>query len=68
MNKYSFLGRLLYIDISGVWLKKPGNPNKCRGNGNHKNIIGRPLQCCCDECDYALECIQKEKGATNPNE
>lgn len=55
-NIYSWFGRLTYIDITGVWLRHPGNPYKCRGNGEHKTILGKPIECCCEECDYGLEC------------
>lgn len=30
----------------------PGAPDKCPGNGEHPDI-----ECCCDECDYYLECF-----------
>lgn len=56
---YSKLGRVLYIDPTGIWLRYPGNLDKCRGNGEHKNIFGKTLECCCDECDYGLECYEK---------
>lgn len=64
INNYSFWGKLLYIDKpTRVWLRTPGNPNKCRGNGTHKNILGRTLPCCCDECDYGEECYHNETKA-----
>lgn len=30
----------------------PGDPEHCEGNGEHPGF-----ECCCDECDYALECF-----------
>lgn len=29
----------------------PGQPDRCPGNGKNPDI-----ECCCDECDYYLEC------------
>ena len=55
-NIYSKLGRKTYIDVTGTWLRYPGDPERCRGNGEHKNIFGKVLECCCEECDYGLEC------------
>lgn len=57
---YSPLGRLLYIDPTGVWLMAPGHRQRCRGNGQHKNLFGKVLPCCCDECDYGEECAHEE--------
>ena len=38
------------IDITGAELR-PGDPKNCQGNGQHPDY-----ECCCDECDYYLEC------------
>ena len=44
------------IDVTGVELR-PGNGGKdCPGNGEDPQI-----ECCCDECDYMLDCIDMEK-------
>lgn len=41
-------------DITGVMLL-PGNGGRdCPGNGNHSGI-----ECCCDECDYMMCCLEK---------
>jgi hypothetical protein len=46
------------IDVSGVELT-PGEPDACKGNGK----LG--AECCCDECDYFLECFPAwEEGGT----
>ncbi len=43
------------FDIIGAELH-PREPSQCEGNGKHKQY-----ECCCDECDYYLECyIPKE--------
>ncbi len=35
-----------------------GNRGKdCPGNGKKKNETGDIIECCCDECDYFLECF-----------
>lgn len=42
----------MIIDITGIPLI-PGNHGKdCPGNG-----INPTIECCCDECDYMLCCI-----------
>lgn len=42
----------MIIDITGINLT-PGNRGKdCLGNGLHEGY-----ECCCDECDYQLCCI-----------
>ena len=42
------------IDPTGAELK-PGDPERCQGNGKHPGI-----ECCCDECDYYLECFEED--------
>ncbi len=43
----------MIIDITGTILT-PGNRGKdCLGNGERRDI-----ECCCDECDYALCCLE----------
>ena len=45
----------LIIDVTGTILL-PGNQGKdCPGNGTNPGI-----ECCCDECDYLLCCIDTE--------
>ena len=42
----------MIIDITGTTLI-PGNQGKdCPGNGMNPDI-----ECCCDECDFYLECF-----------
>ena len=46
----------MIIDITNTQLI-PGNLGKdCPGNGRHEDI-----ECCCDECDYMLCCLEDHK-------
>lgn len=45
-------------DVTGVELI-PGNQGEdCPGNGKHVDQNGEILECCCDECDYLLCCLE----------
>lgn len=47
----------MVIDITGIILT-PGNEGKnCSGNGEHMDNNRNLIECCCDECDYYLECF-----------
>ena len=41
-----------FIDVTGIPLTPSRNGKRCLGNGEHPGI-----ECCCDECDYYLECF-----------
>lgn len=46
------------IDITGIVLI-PGNTGmNYPGNGSHFDEFGKLLECCCDECDYLLCCLE----------
>ena len=48
----------MIIDITGTILI-PGNQGKdCPGNGEHPEV-----DCCCDECDYMLCCLDGHKSS-----
>ena len=48
----------MIIDITGTVLT-PGNGGRdCLGNGQHMDMLGNPVECCCDECDYMLCCLE----------
>lgn len=48
----------MIIDISGTVLT-PGNLGEdCLGNGKHMGI-----ECCCNECDYLLCCLETHTDA-----
>ena len=46
------------IDITGIELT-PGEPDVCLGNGEHIDEDGELIECCCDECDYLMACMEK---------
>ncbi len=48
------------IDVPGVELT-PGNMSACLGNGKHLDEDGIFIECCCDECDYLILCLENEK-------
>ncbi len=53
-----FFNKNYIIDITGTVLT-PGNSGiNCRGNGEHFDWLGNPIEACCDECDYLLCCIE----------
>ncbi|MBR2453362.1 MAG: hypothetical protein IKB32_04905 [Clostridia bacterium] len=48
----------MIIDITGVELT-PGNCGiDCLGNGEHMDTEGKIIECCCDECDYLMCCLE----------
>ncbi|MBR4278663.1 MAG: hypothetical protein IKT34_00670 [Clostridia bacterium] len=46
------------IDITGIELQ-PGDPENCKGNGEHVDANGAPIECCCDECDHFALCYKE---------
>ena len=37
----------------------PGNGGKdCPGDGLHRDKRGKIIECCCDECDFLICCIE----------
>ncbi len=47
----------MIIDITGTILI-PGNLGKnCPGNGETKDKNGNIIECCCNECDYLMCCL-----------
>ena len=49
----------MIIDITGIILTPGNGGNDCLGNGEHTDENGNLIECCCDECDYYLECYPK---------
>lgn len=47
------------IDVTGVELT-PGKPKECLGNGEHFDENGNEIECCCDECDYLMLCLEND--------
>ena len=48
------------LDAAGVELT-PGDMSACLGNGAHFDKKGNLIECCCDECDYLILCLNSEK-------
>jgi hypothetical protein len=46
------LFRMSGLDVTGAKLA-PGDPERCQGNGKHSFF-----ECCCDECDYYMDCFK----------
>lgn len=44
------------VDVTGVRLIPGNNGRDCMGNGEHSDMFGNIIECCCDECDYLLCC------------
>lgn len=51
------------IDVTGVELI-PGNMSDCLGNGEHLDKDGNLIECCCDECNYLILCLENEKRSS----
>ncbi len=51
------MGNEKIFDVTGVELT-PGNMAACLGNGEYLNKDGNPIECCCDECDYLILCLE----------
>ena len=47
----------MILDVTGTPLTPGNNGDDCLGNGEHTDENGLPIECCCDECDYYLECF-----------
>ena len=55
----------MIIDVTGIDLT-PGNGGKdCKGNGSHFDESGSLYECCCNECDYMLCCIDEDWDILN---
>ena len=47
-------------DITGVELT-PRHPEICKGNGKTVDESGKPIECCCDECDFLIGCMEADR-------
>ncbi len=47
----------MITDVTGIPLLPGERGHQCPGNGRTKDSRGDPIECCCDECDYMLECF-----------
>lgn len=43
----------MIIDITGTVITPENLGADCLGNGKHKGV-----ECCCDECDYMMCCME----------
>lgn len=43
----------MIIDITGIELIQGNNGKDCPGNG-----LNTSIECCCEECDYMLCCLE----------
>ena len=50
----------------GNTILSPGDPDRCKGNGEAVDDNGKPIECCCDECDHFLLCFPEYKKGVNP--
>ncbi len=48
----------MIIDITGIELTPGNNRINCRGNGAYTDKDGILVECCCEECDYMLCCLE----------
>ena len=48
----------MIIDVTGVELTPGNNGDDCLGNGSHYDAEGNLIECCCDECDYYMDCFK----------
>lgn len=54
----------MYEDVTGIFI--PGSGGKdCPGDGTHRDENGTIIECCCDECDYMLLCLDDGKLQEN---
>ena len=49
----------MILDSSGLKLVPRNQGRNCPGNGSALDSCGRLLECCCDECDYMMCCIEE---------
>ena len=47
----------MIIDITGIELTPGYGGEYCKGNGEHFDEQGEPIECCCDECNYLLSLL-----------
>ena len=59
----------MILDVTGVELTPGFGGVLCLGNGVYRDRHGRPIPCCCDECDYLLCCCDTPDctGCTDPD-
>ena len=48
----------MIIDVTGIELIPGHGGRDCPGNGERLDARGIPIECCCDEYDYYLCCLE----------
>ena len=48
----------MIVDVTGIILTPGKGGAECAGNGSCLDGCGQVIQCCCDECDYLLCCVE----------
>ena len=48
----------MLLDIAGTELIPGKRGEDCPGNGTHTDTRGNPIECCCEECNYAACCLE----------
>lgn len=48
----------MIIDVTGIELIPGNNGDDCPGNGEHFDDNGNAIECCCDECNYMICCLE----------
>lgn len=54
---FMFGDDFMILDITGIKLIPGNNGTDCLGNGEHFHKDGKPIECCCDECNYMYCCF-----------
>ena len=49
----------MITDMNGIKLTPGNHGEDCNGNGKHFDNCGNLIECCCDECDYMLCCLNE---------
>ena len=49
----------MIIDITGIELTPGNRGENCKGNGLYLDRNGKIIECCCEECNYMLCCLEK---------
>lgn len=47
----------MIIDGKEIVLAPSNQGRECIGDGEHTDENGNLIECCCDECNYYLECF-----------
>ena len=51
------MSKMIIDDATGTHLTPSPQGELCLGNGEHQEYV-----CCCDECDYYLDCFPEYKA------